>query len=144
MKPLLGSLLFLGVLVGLADAQNPVIRRPVKKGPEAAAAPDASTPWSRVTPTESMWLYEQQKRDFLDPTLAMRRRAEYNAWQRRHRLAATRWYGYSNSRPNWNPTPFFTGTFSPAWTGNDYLDRYRWTTGAPAVVVWPESDSLLK
>ena len=42
-----------------------------------------------------------------------------------------------------NPTPFMTGTFSPAWTGNDYRDSYRWSTAPPAVVR-PAIDTLLK
>jgi hypothetical protein len=111
---------------------------------EKDTEPARQTPWSRVVPTEAMWMYEQQKRDFLDPTLAMRRRAEHTAWQRRYRLASMQWYGFSNSRPSWNPTPFMTGTFSPSWSGNDYLDRYRWSTASPPVVIRPESDSLAR
>jgi hypothetical protein len=133
------SLVVLSVVTSAAWAQNPV-----RRGPEKDADPAKQTPWSRVPPTEAMWMYEQQKRDYLDPTLAIRRRAEYTAWQRRYRLASMQWYGYSNSRPSWHPTPFMSGTFSPSWTGNDYLDRYRWSTAAPPVVIRPESDSLLK
>jgi hypothetical protein len=110
----------------------------------AQPTPAQQTPWSRVTPSETMWLYEQQKRDYLDPVLAIRHRAEFTAWQRRQRLASTAWYGYSNSRPSWHPTPFMSGTFAPAWTGNDYLDRYRWNTAPPPVVVRSADESLHK
>jgi hypothetical protein len=140
-----------GVLSGRsASAQNPSLRRPPEKEREASPAqqtsaqptPAQQTPWSRIAPSEAMWMYEQQKRDYLDPTLAIRHRAEFTAWQRRQRLAAMQWYGYSNSRPSWHPTPSMSGTFSPSWTGNDYLDRYRWNTAPPPVVVRSASDLL--
>jgi hypothetical protein len=140
MKRMLFNLAALAVLGGVASAQNPVLRR----GPEKEPDPAAQIAWSRTPPTEAMWMYEQQKRDYLDTRLAIRRRAEYTAWQRRSRLASLAWYGYSNSRPSWSPTPFMSGTFSPSWTGNDYLDRYRWYTAPPPVVVRSESDSLHK
>src|SRR5262245_5220732 len=149
MKRMLLGLIALGGLVSLAAAQNPSLRRPGDKEaspaqPNAQQTPAQQTPWSRVTPSEAMWMYEQQKRDYLDPVLAIRHRAEFTAWQRRQRLAATAWYGYSNSRPNWHPTPSMSGTFAPSWTGNDYLDRYRWSTAPPPVVVRSASDSLYK
>ena len=137
-RTLLG-LVALSVLGGSAWAQNPVVRR----APEKDTEPARQVQWSRIAPTESMWFYEQQKRDFLDPTLSLRQRAEFTAWQRRNRLAATQWYGYSNSRPSWSPTPFMSGTFSPAWTGNDRLDSYRWSTAPPPVVVYPPTDTVL-
>src|SRR5207247_1361654 len=140
MQRMFFSLAALAVLSGAALAQNPAIRRV----PEKESDPAHQTPWSRITPTESMWMYEQEKRDFLDPTLAIRRRAEYTAWQRRSRLASMHWYGYSNSRPSWNPTPFASGTFSPSWTGNDYLDRYRWSTAPPPVVVRVPYETIVK
>ncbi len=142
MKRILFGCVALSILGGTAAAQNPTVRRPVEKVPVPEAT--QQVPWSRITPTENMWLYEQEKRDFLDTTLAVRRRAEFTAWQRRHRLAATQWYGYSNSRPNWHPTPSMSGTFSPSWTGNDYLDRNRWSTATPPVVIRPSSDPFYK
>ena len=132
-----------GVLSGVASAQNPSLRRPSEKeASPAQQTPAQQTPWSRVTPSEAMWMYEQQKRDYLDPVLSIRHRAEFTAWQRRQRLAATAWYGYSNSRPSWHPTPSMSGTFSPSWTGNDYLDRYRWSTAPPPVVVIRSASDL--
>jgi hypothetical protein len=121
-----------------ALAQNPAVR----KDKERNAEPARETPWSRVVPTESMWMYEQNKRDYVDTQLAMRRRAEYNAWQRRYRMAHSGWHGYSNSRPTWNPTPFTVGVPSPSWTGND-VDPNRWHA-VPAVVVRPQSEAQWK
>jgi hypothetical protein len=144
MKRIVFGCIALSVLAVTAAGQNPSIRRPAEKATEKSGESAEHVPWSRTTPSEAMWFYEQEKRDFLDTTLAIRRRAEFTAWQRRHRLAATQWYGYSNSRPNWHPTPAMSGTFSPAWTGNDYLDRYRWSTATPPVVIRPSSDSYYK
>lgn len=132
-RTLLNSLLAVLACISLAGpvlAQNPLVVR-------GATDPDPSRqiPWSRVPPTESMWMYEQQKRDFLDPTLAMRKKAEFTAWQRRQRLAAMNWYGFSNSRPSWNPTPFTGGSISPGWVGNDPMDRYRWSSATAPIVV---------
>lgn len=138
-------LLFLAITtLALGDAEAQNFRKSKDKEKEADSDPSRQLSWGRVTPSESMWMYEQQKRDYLDPTLAMRRRAEFNAWQRRHRLAAQRWFGYSNSRPNWHPTPFMSLTPSPAWSGNDYYDRYRWQTGTPWWVVVEPSESLYR
>jgi hypothetical protein len=114
--------------------QNPLVRRGKAKGVD----PSNDT-WSRVTPSESMWMYEQHKRDYLDPQLAMRRRAEHQAWQRRYRLAHMNWYGLSNSRPSWHPTPCMTAVPSPSWTGND-ADPYRWYA-APYLVRSPAEAS---
>jgi hypothetical protein len=123
----------------VALAQNPAIRRDKK---EKDLEPARETSWGRITPSESMWLYEQHKRDYLDPQIAMRRRAEYNAWQRRYRLAHMNWYGYSNSRPVWHHTPFMTAVPSPSWTGND-ADPNRWHA-TPSIVVRPYGEANWK
>ena len=58
-----------------------------------------------LTPTAQMWFYEQERRRWDDPKQAVRRKAEFKAAQRRQRIEARRWYGYSNMRPQANVTP---------------------------------------
>ena len=73
----------------------------------------AATP----TMTPEMWYYMQEMQRHDDPAQAVRRNAEFHAAQRRARLAATKWFGLSNSRPQASVTPFM-GTYSPTWAGN--------------------------
>jgi hypothetical protein len=77
-----------------------------------------------LTPTPEMWFYEQARRDYENPKNAVRRKAEYQAAQRQHRLAAQRWFGYNNSRPLAGADPMY-GLGSPRWTGNGY-DAFEW------------------
>jgi hypothetical protein len=78
-----------------------------------------------VPATAEMWFYEQHLREYLNPKLAVRRKAEFKAKQRRQRLAAMRWFGFSNQRPAVSPDPF-NGDYSSSWTGADVLHPYRW------------------
>lgn len=91
--------------------------------------------WGQLQPTADMWLYEQRKADYLDPKLAVRRKAEQKTAERQSRIAAMKWYGLSNSRPVANPTPF-TGVYSPGWHANNYNSyRWSWTGGYPLLLV---------
>jgi hypothetical protein len=110
-------------------------------GPENTpfAAPSLSAP--PVTP--ELWVYSQELRRHDDPAQAVRRKAEIAADQRQARLAAMRWYGFSNSRPVANPTPF-TGEYSPAWVGNGW-NRYDWVGGSrPAVSIYVDGIAPLR
>ncbi len=105
-------------------------------GPQSGISP------GELTMTPEMWFYEQYQREYQDPKMAVRRNAEFRAAQRQNRLAAMKWFGYSNQRPVANPDPFFAD-YSPAWRSNNYFYPYRWTgggwpwyTGRPWVV-WP-------
>ncbi len=69
------------------------------------------------TQSESMWFYLQELRRYDDPQQAVRRKAEQKALQRRQRLAAMKWFGWSPGRPTANPTPGM-GNYSPSWLGN--------------------------
>ncbi|MEX2140512.1 MAG: hypothetical protein WD894_14710 [Pirellulales bacterium] len=86
-----------------------------------------------VTATPEMWFYEQERLRDADPRQAVRARAEYRALQRSRRLAALKWFGFSNSRPIVNSDPFHS-TYSPRWVGNGYLPSY-WVAGSPTPVV---------
>lgn len=126
MKRFAFALAAVTLLNGAAFAQNPTFDGAKQEEFDLIRQPS----WSRMIPTESMYMYEQHKRDFLDPTMAIRRRAQYKAWERRSRLAAQRWYGYSNARPTRHPTPFTSGS-SPSWSGNYPCDYYRWRISVP-------------
>jgi hypothetical protein len=121
----------LSVLPALAD-------RPLgqQMGPEAGISP------GEVRATPEMWFYEQYRREYQDPKMAVRRNAEYRAAQRQQRLAALKWFGFSNQRPRASSDPF-NSDWSPAWSSNNPVYPYRWTgvgwpwTVGPSWVVWP-------
>jgi hypothetical protein len=84
------------------------------------AVPNLATP----TVTPELWLYSQELRRHDDPAQAVRRRAELRADQRSARLAAMKWFGLSNARPQASPIPTM-GIYSPTWVGNG-PNRYDW------------------
>jgi hypothetical protein len=75
-----------------------------------------------------MLMYLQAMRRYDDPQQAVRRNAEQRAAERRARIAAMKWYGFSNSRPQASPTPFM-GTYSPVWSGNSWAPYHWYGTG---------------
>ncbi|HEY2827964.1 MAG TPA: hypothetical protein VGJ04_10220 [Pirellulales bacterium] len=87
-----------------------------------------------VTATPEMWFYEQAIRRYDDPKNAVRAAAEFKANQRRARIAAMDWYGYSNSRPASGIDPF-AGPLSPTWIGNGYNPN-TWIAPARPAAVW--------
>jgi hypothetical protein len=126
--------LALAVVIVLANgtaltAQQPLLRsidRPATtlQAPVPAAAeftvPNLATP----TVTPELWLYSQELRRHDDPAQAVRRRAEQRAAERGQRLAALKWFGLSNSRPQVSPVPLM-GVYSPTWVGNG-ANRFDW------------------
>ncbi len=94
-----------------------------------------------LQPTPEMWFYEQYQQQYDDPSVAVRNKAEQRAAQRQSRLAAMRWFGLSNSRPQAASDPFH-GDYSPRWTSNNGQYPYRWTArGTPLVVIRSEGSS---
>ncbi len=88
------------------------------------------------TPSVETWLYEQERKRYLDPKEGVRRNAEYRATQRQRRMESRNWFGVSNSRPMASPNPWYE-TYSPMWTGNS-THPYEWSgTGGPSVVYRP-------
>ena len=87
-----------------------------------------------LQPTPEMWFYEQYQQQYDDPAIAVRRNAELRAAQRQNRLAARRWYGLSNSRPQVSSDPFH-GDYSPRWTSNHGHYPLRWVGRGPSVVI---------
>ena len=94
--------------------------RPLARESAAEKLPELNP--SQVTP--ELYLYMQELRRHDDPKQAVRRKAEARAAARDARIAAMKWYGMSNSRPQVNPVPFM-GTYSPTWVGNG-RDRNDW------------------
>jgi hypothetical protein len=135
MKRLAIAVLILFVLAAVpALADRPLAQQ---LAPEGGISP------GELTATPEMWFYEQYQREYQDPTMAVRRNAEYRATQRRERMAALKWFGFSNQRPQAGPEPFH-GEWSPVWTSNNGVYPYRWGgVGWPWIVnrssfvVWP-------
>ncbi len=86
--------------------------------------------------TPEMWFYQQQIARHDDPRMAVRRKAEFRAQQRQQRIAARKWYGFSNSRPTANATPW-SSMYSPAWTASAGRP-FGWNPSAvPTTIVVP-------
>lgn len=129
------------LLSSAALAQNPTFRLAQRE--EERGEPEISL--GELTPTPSMWLYLQQRRDHLDPMLAVRRKAEFQAEQRQQRIAAMDWYGFSAARPRMAHTPFTSRYASPTWTGSDGYDPFRFTQRRPTFLVQePEADYTVR
>jgi hypothetical protein len=116
-----------------ADDTEPGHVRPISTAP-ATTAPTSSVTVSpgMVNATPEMWFYEQSMRRYDDPKTAVRAAAEFRSAQRRARLAATQWYGYSNSRPASGIDPV-DGYTQFQWIGNGYNPN---TWIAPSNSTW--------
>ncbi len=106
--------------------------------PTAADVPVGNTiSVGEVTPTPEMWFYQQYQQQYQDPKTAVRAKAEERSTQRRARLAAMRWFGFSNSRPRAGTDPVHSD-YSPAWTSRSANYPFRWGGyGVASVVVRP-------
>ncbi len=127
-------------VTGVAAAQAQDVR--FRQEPAADASveePMIST--GSVTPTVEMWFYEQALRRYNDPKVAVRAKAEYAAAQRQRRLAAQKWFGYSNARPTVTVTPTMT-PYSPGWTANSYRPEQWRGVGTQSVTVVPRSSGF--
>ena len=120
-------ILTLAVFILLAASILPAAAQETGKNTDNTASDATSGVLSAgtVPATAEMWFYEQQLREYLNPKLAVRRKAEFQAKQRRQRIAAMRWFGFSNQRPTASPDPF-NGDYSPSWTGANVLHPFRW------------------
>jgi len=113
------------LLAGVASSQEP-----------ASPSDAIKTQSEDVSMTPEMWFYEQEIRRYEDPNLAVRRKAEYRARQRMQRIAARKWYGYSNLRPRVTPTPWGVN-YTPTWVSNSG-NTWGWTAHRPFVYI-PDS-----
>ena len=136
------SLLVFGIALAVTshgfaqEPDDPFATRPSRRI-SSTVPPQIVSP-GEVVATPEMWFYEQERLRYADPRQAVRAKAEYRAFQRSRRLAALKWYGFSNSRPVANPDPFH-GSYSPRWVGNGYLPS-QWSAGSSTtVVIAPDS-----
>jgi len=113
-----------GVFAAVAAAQEPPLVEPES---QFEVAP------SLISPTPEMWFYQQELQRADDPKKIVQRNAQRRAAERRDRIAAMRWYGFSNQRPQAHPYPW-AGTYSPTWSG-DYHHSYRWVGGYQGTAV---------
>ena len=124
----------------VAQATKPAttLAPPVVRGaaPRQAPAPAVVAANGPTAPPE-FWLYSETVRRHDDPAQAVRRKAEARAEQRMSRIAAMKWFGFSNARPQASPIPMMGG-YSPAWIGNG-VDRYDWVG-----VSWPSTAVIVE
>jgi hypothetical protein len=102
--------------VGIAQADRPTS---TSVGLDSVVSPGG------LTATPEMWFYDQAMKQYKDPKMAVRARAEYRADQRERRLEAMRWFGMSNSRPRANSDPYHSD-YSPAWSASPGYYPWRW------------------
>ncbi len=72
-----------------------------------------------------MWFYDQQMRQYQDPKMMARQKAEFHAQQRMRRIESMKWFGFSNSRPAVGSDPV-NGDYAPHWTSNANYFPSRW------------------
>jgi hypothetical protein len=102
---------------------------------EFAEEPTAPTPAA----TES-WYPKVEKRNDA-PTIAQQKAMERGA-QRMARLEASRWYGFSNSRPTASGMPFTT-MYSPAWQQPGGRP-FAWYTSSRPIVIYDMDSPVVR
>lgn len=120
--------LSLGLL--LLSAWNASAANPTNTPPTAPIMSQGT-----VAPTPEMWFYQQYQRQYQSPQEMVRRNADFEANQRMRRLAAMKWYGKSNSRPQAATDPYSTD-YSGTWVSGNTYHPNQWTaSGMPIVVI---------
>lgn len=85
----------------------------------------ASVSPGEMKATPEMWFYDQAMREYKDPQMAVRAKADLRASSRQRRLESMKWFGFSNSRPRASSDPF-NGDYSPGWVSTPGFYPYRW------------------
>ena len=116
------------------DFRTSLISRGRDAFERAVADPD-SLAAEEIDP--EMWFYEQSMRNYQNPALAVRERAEFRGAQRQSRIASRQWYGISNARPRAGTDPLHSD-YGQTWSSGDGYHPLRWSGGATTVVVRPE------
>lgn len=136
--------LHFGLSLGIALAASTAFGQEAELGqpaPVEAQAVDQNGELAPSMVSPEIYLYREEWRRHDDPAQAVRRKAEARSSQRMSRIAAMKWFGFSNARPQASTVPMM-GTYSPAWIGNGY-DRYDWAAvGIPSVTLRVERDNL--
>ena len=115
--------LVLSTIILAAAATTGMAQDPTKDSSKKPAESLATLSPGIVTP--EMWFYEQYQRQYQNPAAVVRQNAEFRAAQRMRRLAALRWFGMSNSRPQAG-VDLINGDYSPCWVSNSFFYPWRW------------------
>jgi hypothetical protein len=87
--------------------------------------------------TPEMWFYDQAARQYRDPKMAVRAKAEFRNEQRMRRIESMKWFGMSNSRPQASSDPYHSD-YSPRWVANPGYYPSRWNgVGQPGAYWLP-------
>jgi hypothetical protein len=86
---------------------------------------DAVVSLGEMKSTPEMWFYDQAMRQYKDPKMAVRAKAEFRDQQRQRRLESMKWFGLSNSRPHASSDPLHSD-FSPGWVACPGYYPSRW------------------
>jgi len=121
MKRLLIAFALPLVLVAVARAERPAASG---LGIDAAVSP------GELKATPEMWFYDQAMRQYKNPKMAVRAKAEFQAEQRLRRLESMKWFGLSNSRPRASSDPYH-GDYSPGWSASPSYYPWRWSGVGP-------------
>lgn len=78
-----------------------------------------------LAPTPEMWFYEQYQKQYAEPKTVVRQKAEFRAEERQRRIAALRWYGFSNQRPTAN-VDWVNADPAPHWASGNVYTPFRW------------------
>jgi hypothetical protein len=129
------------VLGAAAQAQEPQAALATATPRATLQAPlPADHPIPQQPPlTPELWFYSQELRRHDDPAQAVRRKAEIKADQRMSRIAAAKWFGFSNARPHAWGLPFVSAS-SPHWPGSG-LERHYWAAASYPGMLMLRSDS---
>jgi hypothetical protein len=116
MRLAISSALFLLIFAAPLHAEKPV-----------AAGLGLSTVVSpgELKATPEMWFYDQAMRQYKDPQMAVRAKADFRAQQRERRIASMKWFGLSNARPRASSDPFHND-YSAGWVANPGYYPSRW------------------
>jgi hypothetical protein len=97
-----------------------------QKPAAAGLSADSTVSPGELKTTPEMWFYEQAMRQYKDPKVAVRAKAEYRAEQRQRRIESMKWFGFSNSRPRAIGDPY-SSDYAPGWVSNPGYYPARWS-----------------
>jgi hypothetical protein len=112
-------ILFLLLSTMPARAEKPLSNGLGANGTNALLSP------GDVKATPEMWFYDQAMREYKDPQMAVRAKADLRAQSRQHRLESMKWFGLSNTRPRACSDPYHAD-YSPGWVSNPGFYPSRW------------------
>jgi hypothetical protein len=124
-----------------ASVLPPPVSKPSPGPPSPPVLPPTDLPKptqpGSVVPAPEMtpYPYPGAERPIVDAKTLIQQRAAQEAAARNRRLAALRWFGYSNSRPVAG-VDCIHGDYSPSWTSNNPHYPFRWVGAGPTWVAW--------